>query len=93
MDYSMPLPIAATDVLINVVVEAVNDDDALLEEEPVSPATALTIYNVTFALSGQTWWVTFWLSGGIAGTLYNLRARWTLSDGRGSDTGGRIKCV
>ena len=93
LDYSLPLPgIAATDTLIAALVAPIDiETDEVLEETPVSPYTELTIYNVSFALVGSVWWVTFWASGGSPG-MYTLRCRWTLSDGRGSDTYGRLQC-
>lgn len=87
----MPLPIAATETLVTAVMTAVDDSDDVLVEDPVSPFSALTIYNVTFALVGQTWWVTFWCVNGSPG-MYKLRCHWTLTDGRGSDTYGRLEC-
>jgi hypothetical protein len=91
MDYSMPIPgILPTETLIATVMAAVDDaTDDVLVETPVTPFTALTIYNVTFALVGNTWWCTFWCIGGTPGA-YKLRCRWTLSDGRGSDSYVRL---
>lgn len=91
IDLSMPLPdILPEETLISVVVAAVDENDQVLTETPVSPFTALTIYNTSFALVGHVWHATFWISGGTPG-MYKIRCKWTLSDGRGSDTCGRLR--
>ena len=87
MDYTLPLPVSSDDVLISAPVVAVDDEDAALVGD------SLTISNVTFAIVGDVWMVTFWLTGGTAGTIYKLRCRWTLSDGRGSDRTVRLVCA
>ncbi len=86
LDYSMPLPLEASETLTTVTVVAVDDDDVPLVGDN------LTIANISFAIVGTNWVVTFWLSGGTPG-IYKIRVRWTLNDGRGSDKTGRLECI
>lgn len=87
IDYTCPLPAVATDTVTTVTVTAVDDNDAPLVGDP------LVISNVSFALVGSVWMATFWLASGTPGTIYKLRCRWTLSDGRGSDRTVRLRCA
>lgn len=87
IDYTLPLPIVATDTLVSAPVVPVDDNDVPLVGD------SLTITNVTFALVNGIWMVTFWATGGTAGKIYKLRCRWTLSDGRGSDKTVRLECL
>lgn len=87
MDYTCPLPIAASDTLTNVTVVAVDDNDVPLVGD------TLAITNVAFALVAGIWMVTFWVTNGTAGKTYTLRCRWTLSDTRGSDKTVRLQCL
>ncbi len=96
MDYTIPIPLPDGDSIASATVTVVDANDVALIETPISPDTALVITAVAFAaISGTIWGVTFLATGGIPGTVYHLRCRYTLagSPARGSDRTVRLACA
>lgn len=88
MDYTIQLQLDADDTLSSVTVTPVDDNDTPLSGD------SLQITNVEpGALGNGLWGVTFDAQSGTVGMMYKLRVRWTLSDGRGSDTTVRLRCA
>lgn len=89
MDYTLPIPVKAGDVVSSATITPVDDNDMALTGD------SLTITNVSTGVIDDTHYgVTFLATGGTPGTVYKLRCRYTLagSPPRGSDLTVRLRC-